>query len=536
MACHPALLAFGTTVLTFGFVGQPSVTPNLAAGAQPSPPSWREPLQVRETVLARFDAQADRDTLVVDRGAARRVLWVSGRKDARRVIVDGTPEPEFREVRFGGSSWNPVISPDGSRVAYHAKRKKWFVVVDGQEYGPYDGGDWRPPIVFSADSRRVAWGAQRNGKVVQVVDGVEHGPYEIQYEFLLLSSPTFSPDSRRVAFRASMREGKHTVGRIIVDGVPGPPHRWVGRPRFGPDGQHVAYWARERDGHGLQLMVNGRSVATSPSDSAETLERLDEALARDELPFAPDADRLAYIIERNRKFVPVIHGKEGPQTSWIGPIVFSPDFARCAYGIASEKGASRVLGALTMLAGASRAHTVMLNTRLVVDGVVRQEYPPPVSNPLFSPDGSRLAYMSKHAVVVNGVAGPRYEEVWPVSLAFSSDGRRMAYAAKTEVGWHVVADGAAGPAFKELRALVAEGGRSALTFTPDGEHVVYRVNDGGQKVVVGNLGATPTYAEVLDVVVFNRPGTLAFAAVRGEELLRVEVDVPPAAQRVHARQ
>jgi hypothetical protein len=102
-----------------------------------------------------------------------------------------------------------------------------LVVVDGKEYGPYDGGNWRPPIVFSGNSRRVAWGAERSGKYIHVVDGVEHGPYEKpdQSLYLPLLSPVFSPDSRRVGFRAPTGQGKQKVVRVVVDGAAGPPHR-----------------------------------------------------------------------------------------------------------------------------------------------------------------------------------------------------------------------------------------------------------------------------------------------------------------------
>jgi hypothetical protein len=158
---------------------------------------WQEPLPCRETLIARFDADADRQTLVVDRKTGRHAVWISGRQHQQRLVVDGTSGPVFDEVRFGrggavntprgrveGGGFSPVMSADGSRVAYVAKRGKWFNVVDRQEYGPYDGGAWRAPIVFSDDGRHVAWGALRKGKYVHVIDGTEHGPYETDVEFL----------------------------------------------------------------------------------------------------------------------------------------------------------------------------------------------------------------------------------------------------------------------------------------------------------------------------------------------------------------
>jgi hypothetical protein len=54
-------------------------------------------------------------------------------------------------------------------------------------------------------------------------------------------------------------------------------------------------------------------------------------MASFDLPFAPDASRLAYILEQKNGLVAVVHGKEGPPTPSILPIALSPDFKRSAY-------------------------------------------------------------------------------------------------------------------------------------------------------------------------------------------------------------
>jgi hypothetical protein len=171
----------------------------------------------------------------------------------------------------------------------------------------------------------------------------------------------------------------------------------------------------------------------------------------------------------------------------------------------------------------------MIDSRIVIDGTPHPEYPAPVGPPVFSPDHVRLAYPSRNAVVLDGIAGASYDDVAPASLAFSADGRHLAYAASRGGLWRVIVDGSEGPAFAELGGMVPFGKRADLTFTPDGQHVIYRVSDGRPRVIVSNVGATKSYDGVLDVLVFQPPDTAAFVAVRGNDILRVEIDLPVAA-------
>jgi hypothetical protein len=115
----------------------------------------------------------------------------------------------------------PVFSPDGQRLAYSVKQDdQWFMTLDG-ELGPaYDGvgasddfefyGGLLPR--FSPDSTRLAYVAQKGNQWFVVVDGQERGPYQaimtgdlVQGKPLILmdvSPIVFSPDSQRFAFVA----------------------------------------------------------------------------------------------------------------------------------------------------------------------------------------------------------------------------------------------------------------------------------------------------------------------------------------------
>jgi hypothetical protein len=152
------------------------------------------------------------------------------------VVVDGVEGKRYDGIITGP----PVFSPDSHHVAYtvaHVARPgdsqpspepmtQWVVVdgVEGKEYG----GIGRESLVFSPDSRRVAYVARRGGKELVVVDGVEgneYGGIQARPGFgptpgvlgVLEGSLVFSPDSRHVAYLA--RRGDKQF--LVVDGVEG---------------------------------------------------------------------------------------------------------------------------------------------------------------------------------------------------------------------------------------------------------------------------------------------------------------------------
>jgi hypothetical protein len=79
--------------------------------------------------------------------------------------------------------------------------------VEGREYD----GIGKDTVVFSPDSKRVAYAARRGSMWVVVVDGVEGKAY------YGIATPVFSPDSRRVAYEA--RRGDKQL--VVVDGAEG---------------------------------------------------------------------------------------------------------------------------------------------------------------------------------------------------------------------------------------------------------------------------------------------------------------------------
>ncbi len=82
-----------------------------------------------------------------------------------RVVVDNKARPWCKEIR------GFTFSPDSQRFAYCARRgHKWYVIIDGKAGPGYDGIEFES-VAFSPDSKSVAYRASlEDGKWVDVVN------------------------------------------------------------------------------------------------------------------------------------------------------------------------------------------------------------------------------------------------------------------------------------------------------------------------------------------------------------------------------
>lgn len=202
----------------------------------------------------------------------RHYTYSAKRGDKWVVVVDGDESPEYD----GTAKGSPVMSPDGTRVAYHACLGDWeggehFVVVDAAAGPRYDGIG---SLTFSPDGKRLAYRARRGEKWRAIVDGGE-GP-----EFDGLGGLSFSPDGSRLAYWA--RRGPKETGKefAVVDGIEGPQYDTVWSPLFSPDSKRVAYAAKRGDK--LRVVVDGEEGAEY------------EGIASDYPVFSPDSRHVAY--------------------------------------------------------------------------------------------------------------------------------------------------------------------------------------------------------------------------------------------------
>jgi hypothetical protein len=374
-------------------------------------------------------------------------------------------------------------------------------------------------IMFSGDSRTAVWHGCRSswsGKCVRVTNGVDGDPIEPA------TVDVFSREGSTLAFCEVTKEGKRRVARVVVNGEKGPPFEAVGRPHLSANGRHVAYWAQREDEKVMRLIVDGAAVPGVEGRSSD-LYALDQLLSFYDLPFAPDEQRLAFVIERKDKLIPVIHGRSGPASDWFGWLAFDASFGRSAYVVTSTGG---FLKALRIMGGLNPVDLRTADTRLVLDGVERPDIGRPKGPPVFSPDGKRLAVPLEQTVVVDERAGDLYDGVAASAINFSPDSRHVAYAVEQRKTWRVVVDGVAGPAYKAVGGVWAFGQR-ALAFTPDSRQVVYKAEvDGGWVLAVDPGGTSPAYDEISSVIAFEAPGTATVIARRGTDVLRVVVSLP----------
>ena len=118
---------------------------------------------------------------------------------------------------------------------------------------------------------------------------------------------------------------------------------------------------------------------------------------------------------------------------------------------------------------------------LNVNGVKTSRTPDPVAEPVFSPDGQRVAYIgragSERLVYVDGRSGTVcYDEILSDSLFFSPDSKHFAFVARRGDAWFVVVNGQEGSAYAQVAAPV---------FSPNSQRFAYwAMNDARVWVMV----------------------------------------------------
>jgi len=330
-----------------------------------------------------------------------------------RIVVNGREQPAFERVG------PPVFSPHSRRLAYTALGADGRVVVaeaPGAPGKPYEQVFELGPV-FSPDSQHLAYGARRGDQWYLVLDGEEQGPFDF------LGSATgihFSPDSRRVAF-GTLKDGKW---RVVVDGRGGPLYDNLGQLAFSPDGSRLAYVAQQEGK--WRVVLDGREQAPY------------ETIGEDSLLMSPDSRHLAYAAQKaDGKWRIVLDGEESEPYDDLGQMVFRPDGSLLACRVEKD-GAEMVLmdgraqrsfdrvGDGTLVFSADGRHfgyaaRVGDASFVVIDGVRKPRYDM-VGYLTFSPRADHYVYAATRGreafiVVDEEEAEQAYDEIWTVPEA-----------------------------------------------------------------------------------------------------------------------
>lgn len=468
------------------------------------------------------------DSMAVSPDGSRLAVVVeSGPSKTRRVLVDGRHVGGIYDEIGSGT---PIFSWDSKRVAFVGRHKKQcFVVVDdkvSEAYTIEDNTKGRWPVaalVFSPDSKHIAYQVHQKNGTTLVVDGKSYGPYDDVavsggkrvwgvWEFM------FSPDSKSFAFRA--RKGK---SMFACAGTLVPDHYWkqqfITAGPFEAVGQGTPVWTSPARGisSGFAFIVRqggSENILILPVLGRKTGPGYD-AIVRNSV-VSLGGRNLSYVARKNSKSVAVLRGREGKAYDDLSSLVINRGRTAYAAAVGNE-------------------------VCMVIDGREGPRYEG-VRYPgtVFGPQGKRVAYAvrkgGKSAVWIEGKESKWYDRVDYSSLTFSPDGSRVAFAANSKTGAKVVLDGVEGLSFSEVSHLVfnADGSRFAyvgrlglkhwlvldgkklgpyddvlgntFTFSPDGKRYACVVMRRGNYNVLSDRVLGPQCDRVLSRLVFDARG------------------------------
>ncbi len=316
----------------------------------------------------------------------------------------------------------------------------------------------------------------------------------------------FSPDGKHVAYPA----GKQDEVRMIYDGKAGPPYFGVGAPVFSPDGKHLAYTAN------LGNSNQGKNVVVIDGQAGQVYDNIELPRGHGVSCFTSEGKHIVYAACKSGKWHAVMDGREGPAcdtffgpdstTSYGKPAVYASWRAVAWRGEKDRSYAPKYeqFSFRPLFYGAGQvAYVGIVETRaraaVVVDGVPGPKYEQ-VGKLVVSSNGLHVGYIAcrgqgnsrKCVAVIDGHEGPESDEI-PLNLGgnwepFSSNGQHTAYMAKARAKWRAIVDGQPGPEYDEIYPIAPATWYSF--FNADGSRVAYmaRRNQKWRAVIDGREG------------------------------------------------
>lgn len=373
------------------------------------------------------------------------VAYIANVGDQVHVVLNGKP----LKMHTGADIAALKVSPDGKRVAYGTVQdKKWFVVLDGIESGPYD--EIGPPV-FSPNSKHVAFEARKGDNWNIVVDNTISTSAPSYFD-----KPLFSADSSKLMIIENTAEDqrkRYVVSSLKLDSL----------TDLSANAQPCVVCENKR-----RIAVvgeeQGKNFVTEFSLEApaeRTKGPLYDSIRH--LSLSADGSAVAYIAKRGNESFIVLNDKEErlPDGEIPWPPVIRPGNKGVGVIIAGKEGA-------------------YLHQAFSTDKIKHKRYKE-CADLVYSNDGLQEAHGAikdeKFMAVVNGVEGPLFDRV--ISPKFSPDGKYLVYRARKGDERFIVVTDSKGvvqrqhPSYERVFEPV---------FTADGKSVAYGVKDGKKLV------------------------------------------------------
>jgi len=354
---------------------------------------------------------------------------------------------------------NPVLSPDGQRVAYPAYRdEKLRMVIDGKEGQVVEEIE---PLLFSPDNRHSVYQAKTGGQWYFMVDNSRYPGFHIQHSKL-----GFSADSTKICYVDSADE--QSKPRLVVTDLTF--KKQVIKESSGSlmvmseDKTRIAAISDINNKH-----INKQRVIELSFAAPENIKEGPLYDSISQLAISSDGGAVAYVAQKGGRRMLVLNDKEKPYPDGdlVGTIVFRPDNKGVAF----------------LMAVKNRCY---LHQAFYRDGTEKTNYDE-VGELAYNRDGSAYAYLARKETknkkgksifaVVNGRESTKFDKI--LTPVFSPDGKWLIYRARLDGKRFVVISDADG---RVIRRLPDYEMVFQPVFTPDGKSIGYGVKDGQQLV------------------------------------------------------
>lgn len=413
------------------------------------------------------------------------------------VRLDGSAKRNL--TRHQGSEFAAVLSPDGKRVAFLSARREGEAFVEGLYVMRVDGTGQRrlspPEFVVARDP------------------------------------PTWSPDSRTLAFQAGM-PGRSDISDIWVVGVDGTGLRHIvsgaSQPAWSPSGEQIAFTAQPRPAQGIDTYIAVVSADGSGRRALTTgMPQWDDSPV-----WSPDGRSLLFV--RGNGGAPYdlyrisVSGAGLRKLATSGPdaVLWSQSWSPDGRSIVFAKNSAIF-----------RASATGKGLRRLAAG----EYP------AWSPDGKSVAFVTKKRLRIVRAGGGRPRTIYDDSPSFvqgdvvwSRNGRRVTFGSMLTRNDHeIFVVGAEGGRARPLtrnavndRLPVWSPGRRTIAFVRGGIRIgkegrIWLMTSSGARQRALVRGSHPTWAPDGTRIAFSRNGKVWTLPVRGGPARRVASGAKP---------